>query len=290
MLANDRLLVLGLFFYPIETPVSVNLLFFYLLLVAGYAACFLAAFKAHGGFLRNLLAIAKGDQLPRIPNWLVVMPLASSALLIVVLLITFVQDWLGVPTGSLPPVAPSILLYSLTYSPILEEWTFRLSPIGLVVALRILFAKGPQSSSLLSFILPERAKAEAGLPRIYGNGWKGIHWSEWLALVMTSIVFGLAHVLAGGGWEIGKITTATVSGLVLGASFLAYGGYAAVLLHWFFNFYFEIFALGSTLVGGILDIAATLVSLLTIAVGIIGLTLATRFLLFGRQSRVPSPQ
>lgn len=288
-MTSEDVLVLGLFLFPFETPASVNLLFFYLLLIATYAACFWAAFITHGGFFHNLRALARGDRAPRIPNWLVVMPLASSALLLVVILLTLVQEGFGVPTGSLPPLPQSFLLFWLTYSPILEEWTFRLSPLGLIVGLRIVIAKGPRSSFLLSFVLPDKAKAKAGLPHLYDKGWRGIHWSEWLGLVITSLIFGLAHVLAGGGWQAGKVLTATLSGLALGLAFLVYGGYASILLHWFFNFYFEIFALGSSLIGGILDASAVLVSLLTIALGVIGLVLATKYLLFKRLRRVPSP-
>lgn len=281
--------MLGLFLFPFDTPASVNLLLFYLLLVFVYAACFWVAFITHGGFFHNVKALARGDLLPRIPNWLVVMPLASSALLLVVILLTLVQEGFGVPTGALPPFDDYFLLFWLTYSPILEEWTFRLSPLGLVVGLRILIVKGPRSSFLLSFVLPDRAKAQAGLPHLYDKGWRGIHWSEWLGLAITSLIFGLAHLLAGGGWQAGKVLTATLSGLVLGIAFLVYGGYASILLHWFFNFYFEIFMLGSSLIGGILDAAAVLVSLLTIALGVIGLILATKYLLFKRLWRVPSP-
>jgi len=280
--------VLGLFLFPFRTPASINLLFLYLLLIIIYAACFWVAFITHGGFFHSLRALARGDRPPRIPNWLVVMPLASSALLLVVILLTLAQERFGVPTGSLPPFPDYFLLFWLTYSPILEEWIFRISPLGLVVGLRIVIVKGPHSSFLLSFVLPDRAKAQAGLPHLYDKGWRGIHWSEWLGLAITSLIFGLAHLLAGGGWQVGKVLTATLSALVLGIAFLVYGGYASVLLHWFFNFYFEIFALGSSLIGGILDAAAVLVSLITIALGVVGLVLAARYLLLRRRWGAPS--
>ena len=76
---------------------------------------------------------------------------------------------------------------------------------------------------------------------------RGISRLEWVALVLTSGAFGAAHYLYGGGWEIGKISTAMVSGLALGYVYLRYGAYAPVLLHWFFNYYFGAFDLASQL-------------------------------------------
>jgi len=51
----------------------------------------------------------------------------------------------------------------------------------------------------------------------------------------------LAHYLTGGGWEIGKITSASVVGLAMGLTYLLYGVQAPILLHWFFNYYLWFF-------------------------------------------------
>ena len=66
-------------------------------------------------------------------------------------------------------------------------------------------------------------------------------------LIWTSIAFGLSHYLSGGGWEIGKITSASIVGLALGITYLVYGFQAPILLHWFFNYYFSAFDLASKL-------------------------------------------
>ena len=291
LLEHEGPLVLGVFFIPFRTSMRVNLLTSYIGLMAIYSICFVVAFRAHGGFLQNLRSLSRGSGLPRIPNWLVAMPFASSALLLIVIAITILQDQLGVPTGSLPPQDPYVMLYLLAYSPVLEEWTFRISTIGFAVGLRILVSRGTLVHFPLSFLSPERAKAQAGLPRIADSGWRGLHWSEWLALAVTSIGFGLAHIFAGGGWQTGKVVTAGLSGLTLGICFLAYGGYASILLHWFFNFYFEVFLLGGTLLGGVFDTLGLSVSLLTIAVGILGLVVAVSWILFReeRGGRAPMP-
>ena len=182
------------------------------------------------------------------------------------------------------------MLYTLTYSPILEEVMFRISTLGLLVSLRVLWS-GTWTIRLvpLSFLSPERAKAMAGLPRISEKGWRGLHWTEWLLLAITSLVFGLAHLLAGGGWQVGKVVTATISGLALGISFLTYGAYAPILLHWFFNFYFETFVLGADLLHGAFQTIGEIVSLVTLTLGILGLALAVVRLIFRKTSQEEAP-
>ncbi len=282
MFSNERPLFLGIFLIPFRTPLQVNLLLFYSILIAAYAACFIVSFVTHEGFFHGLRTLVNGANGPRVPNWLIVMPLISSALFVVVIFITLLQDTVGASTGSLPRVEPYLTLYSFAYAPILEEWVFRISPLGFVVLLRALRSDNWVSLFLLSFISPEKAKAKAGLPRVFDAGWKGVHWSEWFALVATSIVFGIAHVVAGSGWEPGKFTTATLSGFVIGLSFLVYGAYAAILLHWFFDFYFVVLSLAREQIGGIFETLDTFVFFVTFAVGSVGLAAIARWLMIER--------
>ncbi len=53
----------------------------------------------------------------------------------------------------------------------------------------------------------------------------------------TTIIFAVAHVLSGIGWEVGKITSVLVQGFFFGLTYVAYGFEAPILLHWFFNYY-----------------------------------------------------
>ncbi len=290
-LANEtRVLALGAFFILAPPLVSVNLLWTYITLVAIYTACFIVALRSQGGLLRNLNGLVRGSKLSKVPNWLVVMPFLSSALLLLVIIITVLQDQLGVPTGSLQARVPFIMLYNLTYSPILEEVMFRISTLGLLVSFRVLWS-GTWKLRLvpLSFLSPERAKALAGIPRMSESGLRGLHWTEWLLLAITSLAFGLAHLLGGGGWETGKIITATISGLVLGISYLIYGAYASILLHWFFNFYFETFVLAGDLVHGAFHIMEETLFLLTLGQGILGLALAAAWLVSRKKTHRDAP-
>jgi hypothetical protein len=108
----------------------------------------------------------------------------------------------------------------------------------------------------------------------------GIHWSEWILLFLTSSLFGIAHIISGGtDWGVGKAFTAAISGFALGFVFLSYGAYAAILLHWFFDFYFETFNVGADAFGGALAILPDLISLASIIVGIVSIMVALAWLI-----------
>ncbi len=287
LLGTQGNLVLGAFLVFFPTPIKINRLVAFLGLVIIYLGCFAVAFRTKGGFNRNLQGIS-GTRTQRVPNWLVVMPLASSGLFLIVFSIGQLESIFGIPSGSLNFPAPYLELYGLTYSPILEEITFRISTLGLLVSLRTLWAlwsTARQSRTrvrkliLLSFLFPDKAKAEAGLPNVADSGWRGVHWTEWTLLLFTSAVFGVDHLLSGSGWQAGKVLTAGLSGLVLGIAFLGYGAYASVLLHWFFNFYLGVFSIGADIVGGVFVLATVCVFFLTMFIGILGIGLGVLSLL-----------
>lgn len=284
----------GAFLIPIFTQIRVNLLGSFLVLFGIYILCFTIALKSNGGFLEGLQNMLKGRVGRRIPNWLVIMPLVSSALLVVVVTITLLQDAFGIPTGQLP-FNDYRLFYAIAYAPPVEETMFRISTLGLIVAFRVIWrnALNPSTDTrrglarliALSFLFPDKAKGEVGIPNLANNGWQGFHWSEWTALILTSVAFGLAHYVSNVGWEAGKILTAAISGFGLGLTFLAYGAYASILLHWFFNVYLGTFTFGETVVPRIFLPAEVLIALLSVAVGIIGIITGIVWLASGGPDR-----
>ena len=128
----------------------------------------------------------------------------------------------------------------------------------------------------LSLLSPERAKRKTGLTDFTTNGWRGIHWLEWIFIVVSSVLFGLAHVESGGGtnWGAGKVVTAAVYGFVIAIAYVAYGAYAAILLHWFFDFYFEVAIVGSPILGGVFSLMPYLFSLTALIVGSLSVLVA----------------
>jgi hypothetical protein len=296
------------FIYPITTRIPVDLLLLTDTCIIIYVACFIAAFKSRDGFLTGLQRLRQVGRVSTKSNWLVVMPLVSCALLLIVLVLTIVLAQSGISSGTLcNPCPPEAELYAaLTYSPISEEIAFRITTLGLLVSIMTLWKarsirQGSPKSKILSlviaslslvvaaFLSPGSAKARVGLPTITSNGWHGIHWSEWILLFLTSSLFGIAHIISGGtDWGVGKAFTAAISGFALGFVYLGYGAYAAILLHWFFDFYFETFSVGANVFGGALATLPGLVSLASLIVGIVSILVALAWLV-RRNARAEIP-
>ncbi len=294
LLRSEANLVIGAYFYETRVPLQINALAGYLGTFLIYVACFWLAIRNNGGLVAGLRKLTGRTTSQRTPNWFSIMPLVSSALLLLVVVITAIQNSVGLPTGSLPRIDPYKMLYGLAYAPIVEEIAFRISVIGTLVAARTLWhtylsdAIGSELPpgrfivrtvrlAILGFLFPERAKAEAGLPRVGTDGLRGIHWSEWAALVLTSMAFGLAHLLANSGWEVGKVLSAALQGFAIGAAYLAYGAFASILFHWYFNVYFYVISLAPTIV-------EETTSILILATGVLGFGLLLRLAISARQN------
>jgi hypothetical protein len=191
-------------------------------------------------------------------NYLAMMPQIACVVLVLVILLQGLQESVGIPTGGLPPEAPVVQFVSLSYAPLIEEFSYRITTIGFIGGIFLLFKAGSPELGmrrpsrvrilLLSMWKPQAAKQLLGLRTIQSQGViKGLLRSEWLLLVISSVAFGAAHYLSGGGWDIGKVSTAALAGFAMGFVYLRYGAYAPILLHWFFDFYFGAFDLASQL-------------------------------------------
>jgi hypothetical protein len=244
--------VLILFLVGFATPLlSIGAVFSFISII--FAVCFLAAWKWRESFHDVFRRSVSGDSRGILNNFLFAMPLLSSMSLTAALAIIYSQSSVGVETGEpqLPPDVHEAFL-NLAYAPVVEELAFRLVPLGLMMLFYVfLAAKSTSAFSgvgsrlrmfFLAFIYPEGAKSMSGLPTVREYGmWRGISLLEWVVIVATSGIFGLAHVLSPVGWEIGKITSAFVQGLFFAVTYVAYGFEAPILLHWYFNYYFFFF-------------------------------------------------
>jgi len=181
------------------------------------------------------------------------MPLVTSMMLTAVVAIHSFQESQGVPTGGISlPKNPFEALFELSYAALIEEIGFRVTPIGafLIIYLFWVGRKNPTTLSLgkrLSLFLtaplyPDKAKKMVGVKTVSDFGVRGgISLGEWSMIFFTSTIFGLAHYLSGGGWGVGKVTSASMVGLAMGLTYLIYGVQAPILLHWFFNYYLQFF-------------------------------------------------
>jgi len=165
-------------------------------------------------------------------------------LYVAVTVLHLLQESQGVPTGSIHYEDVFVAFFGLSYSAIIEEVGFRFTAIGIIFAVYLLLTKGRTSLKTLvqklkwlfaAILWPSRAKEMLGLGTVETLGFsKGMSLFEWVLLVSTSFIFGLLHYLS--GWGPGKITSAFISGLILGLAYLTYGAWASILLHWFFNY------------------------------------------------------
>jgi hypothetical protein len=252
---------MGVYTAPIPLGVSYGVLF------AGmwglFVLCFVLAGLSEGGFYKSIKdALSKPIALAK-TNFLYIMPLVGAGLLYATILISQFQETQGVQTGSLnfpPKTSPYIILLNLAFAPLNEEFAFRITTIGIPLAIYLLIAyrSNPKLTSVksrvglffLTMFSPELAKSKMGYRNVSTNGLlRGISLLEWVLILVSSFVFGAAHFLLGGGWEIGKVSTAFLAGFVFAIMYVSYGAYADILLHWFFNYHFTVLDMASTAYG-----------------------------------------
>lgn len=249
------------FLLPFDTPLVVNVVPLIILSLVIFGICFAKAATSNGGFPAGISLLLRGSRPRTLPNWLAVMPLVASSLFVISILLFLIQNSVGVSTGNIacPPSVPlsqcnAFLFAGIIDAPVAEEFGFRISVLGLVVAILVairLRRSGTDGSTLTtsqeirlffaSFLSPGYAKERAGIPSVRTHGLKGISKVEWIFLIITATIFGAYHIFGGGGWGPGKFAQAALTGFVLGFVYLAYGAFADILLHWFFNFYFEVY-------------------------------------------------
>lgn len=239
---------LFLFLGFVTPEVEVGAVFAFILLV--YVLCFVAAWQWRESFSSVLGKSFSRPFRGLFSNFLFIMPLLSSMVLTAVLAIVYAQEGVGVPTGQpvFPPETSSQEIFlNVAYAPVVEEFGFRLSPIGLYTVLYVFLAGKNVAGKRLKLIVasvlyPEGAKRLAGLRNVSEHGiWRGISVGEWAMAIVTSLVFGFAHLISGIGWEPGKITSVFLQGFFFAVTYLAYGFEAPILLHWFFNYYLFFF-------------------------------------------------
>ena len=268
---------------PIDVPIRITMGVLFGGLVIIFTLCMVFAWRDRGGFVSALKGAVTNPISFAKTNFLFMMPLAATALLYASVIIEQFQQSEGVQTGSLsfpPQTSPYVILINLAFAPVNEEIAFRITSIGIPIGifLILLYRHDPKISGakqkikvlLFSMLSPEQAKARLGHSNVENKGvFRGITLFEWALILVTSFVFGAAHYLLGGGWQIGKISTAFLAGFIFALMFVSYGAYAAILMHWFFDYYFTILDLADTTYGGTFHALANVVEATNLIAGAI---------------------
>ena len=119
---------------------------------------------------------------------------------------------------------PRFLYYQLIYAPIIEETEFRIIPLGLYLFLRYRFT-GVKSSILDTFLYPGNILRRTG---------RKLDRFDFLFILITSFLFGLAHYVYG-GWSASKIPQTFMVGIFLGFGFMLFGPFVDIPMHFLFD-------------------------------------------------------
>lgn len=199
----------------------------------------------------------------------------SAASLIISLLIFLIEGELGIKVGgsSLNTFAsehPLLGYSSLIYAPFVEELGFRILPLGVLSAILVFLKNRKVShrianrSILLSILMPGSARRNLGM---------GISKIEWIAITITSVLFGYAHIYFG-GWDWGKLADASAFGALAAIGFLKFGAYMDILMHWFTNGLFGLTLYeGYSYTGAYLTVGIDAFLAWSLILGVIGLIL-----------------
>lgn len=270
----DKLVLDFFILFSFIIPINLNKGVFFFIMQMIFIVCFIEAWKQKENFIKTLKNGFNGIANTPFKNYLYAMPLIACMLLTLIMLVHNIQEAHGIPTGSIVIQNQFEALIDLAYSSIREEIAFRITPIGTFLIFYFVFKKSDkipfgtfQKIKLLTltFLNPQKAKSMVGME-------EKISSIEWICIIFTSIVFGIAHFISGIGWEIGKISSATLAGIVLGIVYVIYGAYASILIHWFFNYYLIVYEIAANLYPEPFSFLIYLINLMNIILGIIGWT------------------
>lgn len=276
-------LQLNIFFYStIQVPsqISAGLLFMMLNLV--FVLSFTTSFFSKENYVSSLRHLLIKNDLGGIRgNFLVMMPVISSATLFAVSLIHTLEGQIGVEVGGLSFSDPFQEILSLSYTSCVEEIGFRLVPLLFPVALYLLFRSYEAMANVplrRRVILVPLAlfKPSSFQRRLNISGDRTLSTLELALLLISSALFSYAHFLSG-SWGIGKIPSVFVGGMVIGYCCLRYGFDSALLLHWFFNFYWSALSMSGTIGGAFLHLNEV-VYFMTLYVGLVSLIIGVPYL------------
>jgi hypothetical protein len=167
-----------------------------------------------------------GSGLPH--NYLFITISWFSIYFVLSILIDIVQQLFGITLGNPLTHNPLLSLFYLSAAPLNEEIFFRVILMGLPL--------------FMIFIPVGRGKFLSTLnhpyPNIQESRGKYTTIGVFIIIVLNSFVFGLSHVIFGGGYEIGKISQAALGGLIIGWIYYRYGFASAITFHWISNYVF----------------------------------------------------
>ena len=213
------------FEFPIEQVEFVSIGDAFIVLWCVYIIFFtIAMLGPKEGFLKNLSSFLSNGKLAMQTNYMVSVTKWFSILILISVIINFIQEGFGISTVP-PPVENNLIqFFYVTLAPITEELSFRVLLIGIP-----LFAFYSHKTSIKQFF--KFLWAPSNYLHIYET--KG----ALILIIIVAVFFGLAHIISGEPWSVGKFAQATASGIILGWLYFRFGIISAVLVHWATNYF-----------------------------------------------------
>lgn len=159
----------------------------------------------------------RGNAMANMMAWFSILILSS-------VIIETIQQSFGIKIESPTSDNDLIRFFQLGISPLTEETGFRVLLIGVP-----LFLMYSHSASWKTFFKSLWRPAK----------YIGISdYKKPMMLIITiGLLFGVAHIISGTPWSLGKVTQATMSGIIIGWVYVRYGLAPAILIHWATNYF-----------------------------------------------------
>ena len=208
-----------------DIPFDITVGDIFVILWSIYAIFFaIAIFGPKQNFLKTLAPILSHGKIFLHSNYLVSVTKWFSILILVSAVITFVQEFFGIPTSPPPIENDLIQFFYVSMAPLVEEIGFR----GLLIGIPI-FVMYSHKSSIKYFF------------KSIWNPSKYLHIHDSkkaiFLIIVVGIFFGFAHIATGESWSEGKFAQASASGIILGWLYFRFGLLSAILVHWGINYF-----------------------------------------------------
>ncbi len=174
-------------------------------------------------FLKSLSPIMSEGKYESQSSYLVSVIKWFTILIVISAIIDFAQNSIGISTE--PPKSSDVLIqfFNITAAPISEEIGFRVILIGIPLFL----------------MYSSRTSIKLFFKSLWNPQTIHIHETKkpLILIVLVGIFFGLAHIISGEPWSLGKFAQASASGIIIGWVYFKHGFPSAILLHWSTNYF-----------------------------------------------------
>ncbi len=255
---------------PIELPARMTFSDLFAVLWIIHLIFFVIAINGpYSSLWQVIKKLPKGGIVRMYDNGVTSMVATFTSVALVTSIIERFQTTVGIASGSLPETDPIQTFTGIALAPLTEEIGFRVSTIGLI-AFTMLLGRYQLRYALKAFWHPGRY---LNYPSNRGNR---SMYTIYAVAIISGILFGLAHILFGAGWQVGKFTTSSIAGIMLGILYIRVGLPAAVLMHWAFNYFRSSYYYFGQVIDGVMVQQGMEVLLVVIGAMSLGYAILTR--------------